>query len=52
MRSRCLAGLRFVVSHPCARKKAQGWGTQLLWTRRVEEAGPSTALRSAQEGWQ
>jgi hypothetical protein len=21
----------FVVSHPCARKKAQGWGTGLCW---------------------
>lgn len=24
-------GLRFLASHPCARKKAHGWGTELLW---------------------
>jgi hypothetical protein len=30
-------GLRFVRSHPCARRKAQGWGTELLWRYRLGE---------------
>jgi hypothetical protein len=47
MRSDC-CGLRFVVSHPFA-ENANGWGTEVLsfdWRR---TAGPSTALRSAQD---
>jgi hypothetical protein len=27
-----LCGVEFVLSHPCARKKAQGWGTERLYT--------------------
>jgi hypothetical protein len=38
MRSDCgLSG--FAVSHPCARKKAQGWGTEHF--RPVEEILPA-----------
>jgi hypothetical protein len=41
--------LGFVVSHPCAKKPAQGWGTQLLRAGKGGEAGPSIPLRSAQD---
>jgi len=30
--------LRFVLSHPCARKKAQGWGTVQIWQVRLGNA--------------
>jgi ribonuclease R len=40
------SGGGFVVSHPFARKKAKGWGTEQLG---AGNAGPSTALRSAQD---
>jgi hypothetical protein len=38
-----------MVSHPFARKKAKGWGTQLSRARRCGNAGPSASLHSAQE---
>ena len=42
-------GFGSVESHPCAEKIAQGWGAEVLrlvWRR---TAGPSTALRFAQD---
>jgi hypothetical protein len=43
------AGREFAVSHPCAEKMAQGWGTRGLWRNQDGNAGPSTALRFAQD---
>jgi hypothetical protein len=48
MRSKC-SSWGFEVSHPCAEKMAQGWGTQGWWRNQNREAGPSTALRFAQD---
>jgi hypothetical protein len=42
-------GTRLAVSHPCGRKKPQGWGTELLWLGNGGKAGPSASLRSAQD---
>jgi hypothetical protein len=44
-----LGGARFVVSHPCDRKNSQGWGTEYSWLAGEQKAGPSTALRFAQD---
>jgi hypothetical protein len=49
MRSDWRGGLRFDFSHPCAEKKAQGWGTEILRLIRRRTADPSTALRFAQD---
>jgi len=42
-------GTGFLLSHPCAQMPAQGWGTELLWTGKGTNTGPSTAPRSAQD---
>jgi hypothetical protein len=42
-----IEGVRFVLSHPCAMKLAQGWGTLDLRIDGGRNAGPSTALRFA-----
>ena len=39
--------LGFEVSHPCAKKNAQGWGTQQMGCIEMRDAGPSTTLRFA-----
>jgi hypothetical protein len=44
-----LGGLRYVVSHPCDKKKSQGWGTENFWLVSERKAGPSAALRFAQD---
>jgi hypothetical protein len=33
----CERRVEFLVSHPCARRKAQGWGTGRLWSSRFGE---------------
>jgi hypothetical protein len=47
---------RFVVSHPCARKKAQGWGTEHLSSYRpvhlwTQLAGASQAAQDDSFSW-
>ena len=34
-----ISGLAFVVSHPCDKKKSQGWGTEQKWLGGVQKAG-------------
>lgn len=37
-------GLGVEVSHPCANKKAQGWGAERKWLVERRNADPSTPL--------
>ena len=42
-------GLEVEVSHPCARRAAQGWGTQRMWLIEISNAGTAASRCFAQD---